>query len=210
MAVLSRASSAGLQPRTKAEGPTCHPIQSETKRSTSIEELEALPQSKLCAGIVAALTQLMIDHPCQEGTKPGPVKEPDMPLDEFVARVVRKTGLPAVVFASALVLIRRVVEVTPRSHVSEDNAFRLFTVASIVAAKTLIDRPEPNSVWCAIAKHSYSIAFLNMMEFEMLEALKYRVTVKPEEIMGLISVVTGRLGETQNVQTARVSCEYRK
>ncbi|KAI9299925.1 hypothetical protein BJ944DRAFT_244695 [Cunninghamella echinulata] len=135
---------------------------------------------------------IIYSHPIQQGETALIVNGVDKAFKRFCHQILVVTQLSESVVILSLKYIAILLQNNPRIQGADGSEYRLFIVALLLANKFHDDNTYTNKTWSDISR--MEISELNIMEFEFLDVLRYRLFVQKEEYdqwkMGLLSFMT--------------------
>ncbi|CAO3647123.1 unnamed protein product [Cunninghamella echinulata] len=135
---------------------------------------------------------IIYSHPIQQGETALIVNGVDKAFKRFCHQILVVTQLSESVVILSLKYIAILLQNNPRIQGADGSEYRLFIVALLLANKFHDDNTYTNKTWSDISR--MEINELNIMEFEFLDVLRYRLFVQKEEYdqwkMGLLSFMS--------------------
>ncbi len=102
-------------------------------------------------------------------------KIPDISLEDYLLRIVQSSQCSESCYIFALIYIDRYIQAQAGNRVSPTNIHQLFATALLIATKFLEDEFFDNAYYAKI--FGISTAGLNRLEFELLFAIKFSLSV---------------------------------
>ncbi|ORX90416.1 hypothetical protein K493DRAFT_317984 [Basidiobolus meristosporus CBS 931.73] len=119
-----------------------------------------------------------------------------IPLREFIARITMKSQIPINNILCALLYLVRLKQRHPACKGVSGSGNRLFLAALIVGNKFLYDNAYLNSSWVPITDGLFTVREINLMEFELLYFLNFRLHVTKDQWVNFVQLIDRRVTES--------------
>ncbi|TNJ26826.1 Cyclin family protein [Giardia muris] len=129
------------------------------------------------------LVEMLLSGPSDEvGTGTGVANtEPNMPLEQFLGLLAKKTGVQRQCFIASILLIRRFHTLNPRQPLTHLNIYRIALISLIVAVALLEDCVYDLESWDKLTFSHYGVSFLATLEQQYLTLIQWNVLITASE-----------------------------
>lgn len=137
---------------------------------------------------------------------------PHAPLDVFIRRLIDYSNVQTPTLMASLVYLNRLRNLLPGNAVGmETTRHRIFLAALILSAKSLNDSSPLNKHWTKYTDGLLSNADINQAERELIDLLKWNLTVSHDELVVVLQPFLARIKATlaaRSQKDARTRSDY--
>jgi hypothetical protein len=120
------------------------------------------------------------------------LRAPPISVEAYLVRIAKYAKCSPACFAHSMVHMLKLAQQDPSFAPTRLNVHRLVLTGVLISAKFLDDRYFNNAFYAKVG--GVSTAELNRLELEMLQLLEFRLSVTPEQLVGvLLDAQSGRL-----------------